>query len=223
MRNNVLVVAAHPDDDAIGCAGAILRHKRSGDSVHVLYLTDGIGSREGIDAEAFAARSKGSQRATELLGYDSVENLMYDDNCLDGVLLLDVVQKIEGVIRNIQPSIIYTHHPSDLNIDHRRAHEATMTAARPQPGYCVKEVYLYEVLSSTNWSLAYSPKFEPNTFVDISEHICAKERILNFYGTEMKAAPHTRSIENILSNNRLRGAEVGRHAAEAFECIRRVY
>jgi N-acetylglucosamine malate deacetylase 1 len=223
MRNNILVVAAHPDDDAIGCAGAILRHKRSGDPVHVLYLTDGIGSRENIDAEAFASRSKGSQSAIELLGYDSVENLMYDDNRLDDVVLLDVVQKIEGVIHKIQPSIIYTHHPSDLNIDHRRAYEATMTAARPQPGYCVKEVYLYEVLSSTNWSLPYSPKFEPNTFIDISEHVAVKERILNCYGTEMRAAPHTRSIENILSNNRLRGAEVGCYAAEAFECIRRIF
>lgn len=217
----VLVVAAHPDDEALGCAGTIAKHVEAGDEVHLLFMTDGVGSRELIANEAdlrlFAAKT-----AAKLLNVKSFNTLTFPDNRMDSVPLLLITKALEDKIASVKPEIIYTHHIGDLNVDHQITHKAVMTACRPQPDFCVKEIYAFEVLSSTEWQTPGVTPFIPNVFVDISDYIGVKNKILEAYSEEMRQLPHSRSIENAVSIASVRGSSVGVQYAEAFSGIREV-
>ena len=215
----VLVVAAHSDDEALGCAGTISKHVASGHTVHLLFMTDGVGARlVGSDKEA--QRQTSAKETSEILGVTSMQNLNFPDNKMDSVPLLEVTRAIGKVILAIQPEIIYTHHVGDLNIDHQITHKAVMTACRPQPGFCVKEIYAFEVLSSTEWQTPGMLPFIPSVFVEISDHIEIKQKVLEAYRDEMHQQPHSRSIQNVINRASVRGSSVGLESAEAFMVLR---
>jgi LmbE family N-acetylglucosaminyl deacetylase len=216
----ILVVAAHPDDEVLGCGGTIRRHVEDGDSVHVVLMADGETSRGSIAMENIEARKVAATKAKEILGISSVINFDFEDNKMDDICLLQVIQSLEEVISKVQPSVIYTHHYGDLNIDHRLTQQAVMTACRPIPGACVKEIYGFEVLSSTEWSLNSMIPFAPTYFVDISSQLKIKMQATEAYAEEMLGTPHSRSIEHVEILARHRGYQVGANAAEAFEVYR---
>jgi len=222
MNKTILVVAAHSDDEALGCAGTMAKHVASGDSVHVLFMTDGVGSRDVKGDEEGICRQTASQKAAKILQVSSIKNLEFPDNKMDSVPLLDVTQAVEKVVSEKQPDIIYTHHIGDLNVDHQITHKAVMTACRPQPGLCVREIYAFEVLSSTEWQTPGLLPFLPNVFVDITEYIDTKRRIIKAYKEEMRQTPHSRSIENIINLTRLRGNTIGVECGEAFVLLRKI-
>jgi N-acetylglucosamine malate deacetylase 1 len=216
MSKNVLVVAAHPDDEVLGCGGTIAKHVGHGDNVHVAFMTNGVGSRHKMSREDIEKRSQSAQKSANTLGILSIKSFDFPDNKMDVIPLLDIVQAIESVIDKFRPEIIYTHHVGDLNIDHQITHNAVMTACRPQPEFCVKEVFTFEVPSSTEWQAPQYLPFVPNMFIDISEQIEIKKIALKFYGDEMRLPPHSRSIKNILRINAYRGNSMGVSYAEAF-------
>jgi N-acetylglucosamine malate deacetylase 1 len=217
----ILVVAAHPDDEALGCGGAIARHVDEGDEVHVVFMADGVTSRKKLAEDGLRERNKAAYESCEILGAQSPQFLGFPDNKMDTVALLDVVQELEKIMDKIQPSIIYTHHDEDLNVDHRITHQAVLTACRPQPENYVNEIYSFEVLSSTEW-VAPSAKntFIPNRFVDISNVIERKIKALNAYAEEMRDYPHSRSIETVELLAKYRGSTMGMKAAESFKIER---
>jgi len=220
-NNTVLVVAAHSDDEALGCAGTIAKHTAAGDQVHVLFMTDGVGSRDATDTDVIA-RQKATKEAMDALGVTAMQNLNFPDNKMDSVALLEIVKEVEISLSKLEPNILYTHHIGDLNIDHCITHKAVMTACRPQPGLSVKEIYAFEVLSSTEWQTPGVNAFCPTVYVDITDFIEIKKKVLNVYSDEMRQPPHTRSIENALRLCELRGNAVGIKSAEAFMCIRKI-
>lgn len=223
MSKTVLVVAAHADDEALGCGGTIARHVAEGDTVHAVFLADGISSRQSVDAKALSQRQAAAEQARQILGIASHTFLGLPDNRLDAMPLIDVIQPLEQVIRQISPQVIYTHHYGDLNVDHRVAHQAVMTACRPQPGCGVREIYAFEVMSSTEWASAGLMPFLPNMFVDISGFLPTKLKALQAYALEMRPAPHSRSTEHLSALARHRGCCVGVDAAEAFMVLRVVH
>lgn len=195
MTKTVLVIAAHTDDEALGCAGTIAKHIANGDQVHLLFMTDGVGSRRVMGQEV-SERLTAAQKAAEIMRVSSFSNLSFPDNRMDSVPLLDIVKEIESKITELQPEVIYTHHIGDLNVDHQVTHKAVMTACRPQPGFCIKEIYAFEVLSSTEWQTPGYLPFTPNVFVDITDYIDIKKQVLEAYRVEMRQYPHSRSIES---------------------------
>lgn len=215
--SKILVVAAHPDDEVLGCGATIARHSHNGDKVQVVFLADGYESRiDGVDREASA------KEASELLGCEPPIFLNLPDNQLDSVALLYIVKEIEEIIGDFLPSIIYTHHYGDLNIDHQVAHRTVMTACRPQPNFCVKEIYSFEIVSATHWqSVSMGGLFSPNYFVDVSDFINNKINALHCYESEMRAYPHARSHEALINLSKFRGSSVGLQNAEAF-CVERL-
>ncbi len=221
MSKIILVVAAHTDDEAMGCGGTIARHIAEGDEVHLLFMTDGVGSRE-VLAEEVIDRSSAAQQAAKILGVSSFTNLSFPDNRMDSVALLDIVKEVEVKISEIKPEIIYTHHIGDLNIDHQVTHKAVMTACRPQPGFSVKTIYAFEVLSSTEWQTSNSALFIPNVFIDITDYLPVKMDASKAYYNEMREVPHSRSLQHIELLARHRGYTVGVHAAEAFMLVREI-
>lgn len=219
MSNTVLVVAAHSDDEALGCAGTITKHIMTGDKVHLLFMTDGVAARLGNEGKV-AERQIVSREVAEVFQATSITNLNFPDNKMDTVPLLDVTKEVEKVVGEVCPNIIYTHHIGDVNIDHQITHKAVMTACRPQPCFCVKEIYAFEVLSSTEWQVPNVLPFMPNVFIDITEQIEIKRKVLELYSAEMRKAPHSRSIENVIDLARVRGSSVGVKYAEAFISLR---
>jgi LmbE family N-acetylglucosaminyl deacetylase len=219
MVKQVLVVAAHSDDEALGCAGTIAKHIADGDKVNVIFMTDGVGSRESKEKDA-QERQVAAQNAGEILGVTSSQYFNFPDNKMDSVPLLDVTRAVEETISELKPDVIYTHHVGDLNVDHQVTHKAVITACRPQPGFCVKEIYAFEILSSTEWQTPGLIPFIPNIFVDITDFIEIKRKVLVAYRKEMREPPHSRSEENSIKCSEVRGNSVGINYAEAFSLVR---
>jgi LmbE family N-acetylglucosaminyl deacetylase len=221
----VLVIAAHPDDEVLGCGGTIAKHARAGAEVYILIVGEGLTSRGGSPASAsdVAALQATARKAAAALGAREVEFLGLPDNRLDGMERLDLIQPIEAAIARCKPATVYTHHIGDVNIDHRRIHEAVVTACRPVPGHCVETLLFFEVSSSTEWQPPGSaPPFVPDWFEDISGTLEVKLGALAEYSGELRPWPHPRSPEAVTHLARWRGATCGTAAAEAFVLGRRV-
>lgn len=222
MNKSVLIVAAHSDDEALGCGGTVARHKAEGDTVNAVFMADGVSSRIEASQGELDTRIAAAHQAHNILGLGEIEYLGLPDNAMDKVPMLEVVQKLEPMIKKYLPEIIYTHHIGDLNVDHVTTHQAVMTACRPQPGHPVKEILTFEVLSSTEWSTGTNCPFIPNTHVDISEFLETKLKALKAYDIEMRKPPHSRSIDHAEKLARHRGYCVGVNAAEAFMLVRSI-
>jgi len=228
MSNLILVVAAHPDDEVLGCGGTIARHADAGDQVQVLIVAEGATSRQqhrdrSQATDELSALAQAAQQAGAILGAQGVELLGLPDNRLDSLDRLDLIKQIEERIARHQPQVVYVHHSGDVNIDHRRLHEAVVTACRPIPGQPVRRLLSFEVASSTEWQPPGSaPAFQPNWFVDISAQWLRKREALEAYASEMRPWPHARSIEALEHLARWRGAQVGVEAAEAFCLLRQL-
>lgn len=223
MSQTILVVAAHPDDEVLGMGGTIARHVIQGDRVHVLFLGDGVGARSGSETHLVEERCLAAQSALSVMGAQPGRFLTFPDNRFDSVPLLEIIQAIEVVKRELLPTMVYTHHGGDLNVDHQIACQAVLTAFRPQPEEHCREILSFEVASATEWASPRSTApFLPETFVEITPHLAILEEACRCYGTELRADPHARSLEAILIGARKRGREVGVEAAEAFMTLRRI-
>jgi LmbE family N-acetylglucosaminyl deacetylase len=216
MHSSVLVLAAHPDDEVLGCGGTMARLATGGTLVHVAFLADGVTAREAAPDD-LALRRAAARKACEILGATSVCFGNLPDNRLDSTALLDIVRPIEELIAQYRPDTVFTHHAGDLNVDHRRVHEAAVTACRPQHGHPVKTLLSFEVPSSTEWQPPGSGHpFVPNWFIDISASLDRKLAALDAYAGELRDWPHPRSRRGVENLARWRGATVGVEAAEAF-------
>ncbi len=222
---NVLVVAAHPDDEVLGCGGTIARHAADGDQVHIAILGEGITSRHNdrSDADACVLDSLHShaKRAGQILGATSVEVFDLPDNRFDTVSQLDISKRIEQLVGKHQPDEIYTHHPGDLNLDHVITHRAVLTATRPMSKSAVKTICTFEVASSSEWAFdSTGPTFAPSVFIDIERFLDAKCEAMSAYETEARDFPHPRSTQALRAQAKRWGAACGRAAAEAFQLVR---
>ncbi len=215
----VLIVVSHPDDEVLGCGGIILKHISKGDQVYILILSDGETSRDqGVD---LVKRESNARKVADMLGVTHLYLEKLPDNQCDAIPLLNVVKIVEGVVKKVQPSIVYTHNSYDLNIDHQIAFRAVLTACRPQPNFFVKRILAFEVLSSTEWQTKErSTLFCPTVYEDITDFIDKKIEVLKIYQDELREYPHPRSIEGVRVLAKYRGIESGYRFAEAFQLIR---
>ena len=212
QKQIILVVAAHSDDEVLGCGGTILKHIARGDKVHVMFLTNGVGAR-GSNNGAHARRIA-CENVMKIAGVTSFRQLDYPDNQLDRIALLEIVKDVEDYVHEIKPTIVYTHFEGDLNVDHRICSSAVSTACRPLPETDHFQIFAFEVASSTEWST--NDNFKPTHFVNIEEFLDAKMKLMSQYEDEIRSFPHPRSLEAIDALARWRGAISGFRAAEAF-------
>lgn len=219
----ILVVASHPDDEILGCGATIVKLIKCGYEAHVLILGEGITSRdEKRDPQERRSELEDLKRhvrkANKIIGMKDVILTDLPDNRFDSLPLLDVVKIVEKVKKDKKPDIIFTHYQNDLNIDHRVTYRAVITAARPIWGETVKEIYSFEVASSTEWN--YPLTFSPDVFFDVSETLDMKLKALKEYKVEMKDARHPRSIAGVELQAKLWGVKTGTRYAEAFKAVR---
>lgn len=130
---------------------------------------------------------------------------------------LDIKEHIESELASYQPDIVYTHFAGDINADHRRVSEAVRVACRPYAAPSVKRLLEFYTPSSVEWG----ESFHPNVYVDISEHLAEKTRVMHeHYASEMRPFPHPRSSVSLTATAQFWGSHVGYAAAEPFVLVR---
>lgn len=221
-RSDLIVacIAAHPDDEVLMAGASLARHAAAGQAVRILILGTGLEARGAADTGALTKLAGEARAAAGVLGAAEPEMAGLPDNKLDTLPLLDLVQRIETYIERIAPSVIYTHHCSDLNVDHRLTHDAVVTACRPLPGRSVPRILAGEVLSSTEWQSPQRTAFQPTVFHDVEATLEAKLAAMRAYAGELRDPPHPRSLDGIRAQAQLRGMQAGCRAAESFMLVR---
>lgn len=216
----VLTVAAHPDDEVIGPGGTLARHAAAGDEVHALILAEGKSSRPGVDlAEELAASREETAASAATLGLAGWRRLELTDNRLDTYPLLELAQRVSEVVREVDPQVVYVHHPGDLNADHELACRASLIACRPHVSG-VHWVLGFSTLSATDAGFAGRPPFVPSVYADVTDTLETKLAAMRCYGSELREFPHPRSLTAIRRQAELFGAHAGMAAAEAFSVLR---
>ena len=222
MKDSIMAIVAHADDEVLGCGGTLARLAAMGEQIHVVFMADGVLSRKSFTPNQLNKRKEAAEKARRILGYEKGHFLDLPDNQMDQVPLLMIVQKLEALIKKYQPDTIFTHFHNDLNVDHRITQQAVMTACRPLPGFSVKKIYGFEILSSTEWASPSGTPFCPSFFMDIGPFLLKKMKALQAYSMEMRDPPHSRSLKNVEFLARNRGHAMGLKAAEAFVVYRHI-
>ena len=227
LKDKVIIVESHPDDEVLGCGGTIASLCRKGISVRVVFLAEGVSSRynlENINSEKLKKeiklRNDNSVKALKSLGVKK-ENIFFENfPCcqLDTIPRLNLVKTIEKHIYDFKPTVLFTHYMNDVNIDHTITYKSVLAATRPYKKNFLKSIYLFEVLSSTEWNFSFP--FPANSFFDISKTIKKKISAMKLYKNEYKSSPHPRSSKVIESLAIYRGAQVGISFAEGFVLLR---
>ncbi len=222
--NKLMVIAAHPDDELLGCGGTIAKLIENGYEAKTILLSQGLLSRGQEHIKNLKRHKENLIKANKELGIEKIEIYDFPDNSFDSVPLLKIIKIVEKEIFEYNPNIIFTHYGDDLNIDHRKTFEAVMTACRPQPKTINPKIYSFFIPSSTDWVDGNSLKtFTPNTYVNIEKYIDKKIEALSFYETEMKEYPHSRSLEALKIISQYWGNRVGLKYAEPLKLIRNVW
>lgn len=223
---NILVVAAHPDDEILGVGATIAKQVAEGHKAYALILGEGqtarFDRREDAGSRLLEELHGDTEKAAAVIGYSQVYFEDFPDNRFDSVDLLDIVKAVERRIKELAPAVIYTHHGGDLNVDHQQTFRAVLTASRPMEDCPVQEIYGYETLSSTEWNFAYGDaRFCPNVFVKTEPAFFEKKlEAMRQYETELCEYPHPRSLKALTAAAEKWGSVVGGHYVEAFEAVR---
>jgi LmbE family N-acetylglucosaminyl deacetylase len=215
-EKRVLVVAAHPDDEVLGCGGTLALHARAGDYVVAVIACEGESLRYGPEG---VGQRENTLEATHKLGIKDVKLLGFPDQQLDRLTLTEVITPLEKIIRELRPNIIYCHHGNDLNRDHQLLIQALLVASRPTEQY-IEAIYAFDTASSTEW--AFPRTFVPDTWVDISATVQMKLEAMACYRSEVREYPHPRSLEGLSNRAKAWGNQCCLSAAEVFMTVRRV-
>ena len=222
-KKRILIIVAHSDDESFGCGGFIKKLSLQKNNIKIISFTNGVSARGNQKVKQIKKRKLNSIDASKILGFDWLAQYDYPDNQLDKISLLEIIRIIEFHKKKFNPQIVLTHNFSDLNIDHRKIAEATLTAFRPEPGEKLENFLTFEVPSSTDYRILKNKRnFLPNYFVNIEKFLKYKIDAIKSYKNEVKKYPHSRSLTGIKNLNKIRGNQSGLKYAEAFEIIRKI-
>ncbi|GET41767.1 PIG-L deacetylase family protein [Microseira wollei] len=217
MKDKILVIAPHTDDEVLGVGGTMARLAALGAEVCVAIMT------QGYSAEEIECDRREALAAHQLLGVKQTIFLPLPAANLDSIPHRDINRHLNEVIQNIQPEILYIPFTGDLHVDHQRVFLSALVAARPNHPGAPRAIYAYETLSETNWNAPYlAPNFVPNVFVDISDYLEMKIQAMQLYASQIKPFPNERSEESLRALATLRGSTVSCFAAEAFVLVREI-
>ncbi len=218
MKNRVLAIAVHPDDETLGCGGTLLKHKDQNDEIHWLICTT-----ISKDHPRHTAREEELKKVEKAYKFDSVYNLELKTMQVDEYTMSELIGKISEVISHVKPAIIYLPFKHDVHSDHRVIFEAAYSCTKSFRYSFVKKVYMIETLSETEFAPSIaSESFIPNVYVDISQFLAKKIEIMKIYESEVDEHPFPRSTRSIKALATLRGATAGCEYAESFMLLKEI-
>ncbi len=220
VKETVLVIAPHPDDETFGCGGTLLRHQHEGDGVHWLIVTSMEASADFSSVDC-AIRSSEIDAVAARFNFSSTTKLTFPPAGLDVVPRAQLVRAIAAAVHEVRPTTIYVPYPGDAHSDHLETFAATVACTKWFRNAFVLRILCYETVSETDAALipAVGP-FAPNWFVNIDQWIEDKVSIAHIYRSEFGDFPFPRSAEAIRALASVRGVAAGFHAAESFMLIR---
>ena len=181
-----LVIAAHPDDEVLGCGGLIAKECDNENKVKVIIIATGKSSRYEEHTAYIQNEIEGlykeSANALNILGVDSKDIVFgnFPDQKIDTIPILDIINFLKKIIQEYKPDIVYTHHSGDYNNDHKIVFDATLFTCRPYHGeHYPSELYSFEVLSSTEWAYQKIMPFNPTVYINIKEQIERKKKAMS--------------------------------------------
>jgi LmbE family N-acetylglucosaminyl deacetylase len=216
--SGILVIAAHPDDEVLGCGGTLPLHVRNGDRVEVVIACESVSLRYGGPG-AMVDMNAQMHAAAKELGVHDVTLLGFEDQNLESIRLTKLITALEDMVDRIQPRVVYCQYGGDVNRDHQLLFKAALVACRPtHPS--IEGLFAFYTHSSTEW--AYPRSFVPDTWVDIGDTLEQKLAAMACYESELRDYPHPRSLKAIRSKAEATGSECCLAAAEAFMTVRRI-
>ncbi|MBL42087.1 MAG: GlcNAc-PI de-N-acetylase [Rhodospirillaceae bacterium] len=219
----ILCVVAHPDDEALGVGGTLIKHVERGDKVNIIILSEGEGAKL-LKKERNINRLSNAYKWSKLAGTKLLKVFDFPDQKFDSIPQIEIVSAIEKEVKVVKPDIVYTHFLYDINKDHQVTAEAVMVALRPISKFgLVSEIRAFETPSTTD----QNPKikdysFAPNLYINVTNQWKKKASFLKAYSKEMKKFPHPRSLKSIKALALKRGSECMQDLAEAFIVIRKI-
>lgn len=222
MTNTILVVAPHPDDEILGCGGTLIKHAHNGDVLHWLLMTEPP-AEMGLSPEHLKRRETAIKTIHEATPFATLHRLGFPTLELDMIPLKELVGAIGGIVDTVAANIIYLPFGGDVHSDHRVTFEAVWSATKTFRSPGVREVYVYETISETEFAPPLRQfAFQPDTYHDISLFLDRKLDLMEVYEHELGLHPFPRSAENIKALAARRGTVCGCRYAEAFMCLKRI-
>ena len=216
MSDKILVVAPHPDDETLGCGGSLLKHRKNGDKIYWLIVTN-LQAGCGWPKDEVQKRQKEIHQVSRMYGFNKVFKLDFPSKMLDSISNCELISRISEIIKKVEPSIVYLPNHSDIHTDHKITFNAAMSCCKDFRMPFIKRILMYECMSETEFALALKGfYFVPNFFIDITDYFQKKLEIFKKYDSETMAPPFPRSIEAITGLARYRGSRIGKKYAEAF-------
>lgn len=203
----VLVMAPHPDDEAIGCGGAICRHVAQGDLVSAVFLTSGeLGLKQMTREKAWAIREREARAAARILGLTRMDFLRQPDWML-GDHLTEAAPALRRVLRAVRPTLVYLPHEAEWHPDH----QAVLPLLRQ--ALIDARIRLPEVLAYEVWT----PLAAPDHIIDITRWMPRKLRALRAHRSQLGEFDYVRAVTGL---NAFRGALGAKSAyAEAYQVV----
>ncbi len=218
MKNKVLIIAVHPDDETLACGGTLLKHKAKSDEINWLICTTLEENHS-----YYKIKEKEIEQVSKLYNFESVHNLRLKTTLVDEYNMSELIGKISNIINEVKPNIVYLPFKYDVHSDHRKIFEATYSCTKSFRYPFIKKIYMMETLSETEFAPSIKrDSFSPNVFVDITEYMNKKIEIMNCYQGEINKHPFPRSEKNIKALATFRGATCGCEYAESFVLLKEI-
>jgi LmbE family N-acetylglucosaminyl deacetylase len=214
MKQRVLIVVPHPDDEVLGFGGTINKHIERGNSVTVVF------AEQTQSDYRYQIQAQQARLVADYLNFDYI----FANIPPSQILVPDdpAILELEQIISKVRPDILYTTHPSDTHQDHTGVFNLIRIATRVCGPCPVKQIFSGEIISSADTCI----KVKTNTFVPTfyetltAENVRQKIQAMKIYSSELRDFPHPRSSLGIEIHSQKRGMETGTNYAEAFECLR---
>ena len=219
----ILVISAHPDDETLGCGGTLLKHRAAGDALFWMVTTEAYEPK--WSAEAIRAKAREVEAVAKAYGVAAVHALGFPTARLDTVPQAELIERMQRVVAEVKPEVIYCVHEGDVHTDHRAVFAAISSVLKPMhmARYGVRRLLSYETLSSTDAAPPLEDRmFRPAVFSDVTSQIERKLEIMALYQTERQPYPMPRAQESIRALARYRGATIGIEYAEALMLCREI-
>lgn len=215
----VIVVAVHPDDETLMCGGTLIKHKKNGDQIFWLIVTN-ISTKFGWNKEVVDQRQREIMEVANLYDFNKTFQLDFPTTKLDEIPRGDIIAAISNVFQEVKPNIVYLPNRSDVHSDHQITFQAAYSCTKNFRYPFIKKILMGETLSETEFAPAFQEaSFVPNVFIDITDYFGRKIKIMKIFSSEIMTENYPRSLSNIEAHAKLRGCRIGCKFAESFQLI----